>query len=133
MPTGRTLRQYVQIGVLSIIGLPIGAAAQPDIRQDQEQCSRAKTAKECQAALPACGRALAAIEQAPSSPNFDARVGRVLSDLAGCEYEVGNYSEAEGHYRRALAVRQRLSGLCHSSAKSVMYGGCSQARRENLS
>jgi hypothetical protein len=26
-----------------------------------------------------------------------------------------------------------LAGLCHSSAKSVMYGGCSQARRENLS
>jgi hypothetical protein len=28
---------------------------------------------------------------------------------------------------------QVLAGLCHSSAKSVMYGGCSQARRENLS
>jgi short-subunit dehydrogenase len=26
-----------------------------------------------------------------------------------------------------------LAGLCHSSAKSVMYGGCSQARREKLS
>jgi hypothetical protein len=32
-----------------------------------------------------------------------------------------------------MNVTYALTGLCHSSAKSVMYGGCSQARRENLS
>lgn len=120
MPIGRTLKRYVQIGVLSIIGLPMVAAAQPDIKQDQEQCSKAKTAKECQAALPVCGRVLAALEQAPSAPKLDARVGRVLSDIAGCEYEVGNYAEAEGHYRLALALQQRLYGPEHNEVAASL-------------
>jgi trehalose 6-phosphate synthase len=34
---------------------------------------------------------------------------------------------------QGVLVLSHFTGLCHSSAKSVMYGGCSQARRENLS
>jgi len=89
------------------------AQAQPDFNQDAEQCLKAQTPMQCEAALPACERVLGALAQFPSNTKIDAFHRRALSGTAWCEDQLGRYASAEGHLQAALALDQLLHGSEH--------------------
>lgn len=92
--------------------LPL-AQAQSDPKQDHEQCLKAQTPAQCEAALPACQRVLAMQARILSDPKVDAVHHRALSDIARCEYQLGRYALSEGHYREKLALDYQLHGSVH--------------------
>ena len=108
-------RQVAQAVVWMLLGPLSVAQAQPDFKQDIEQCLNAQTPKQCEAALPGCERVLAGLSQFPSDPKIDAIHRRALNDTAWCEKELGRYAPAEGHYRAVLGLNQRLHGPEHPS------------------
>ena len=82
MRTGAILKQFSRAWLLTALGPLSVAQAQPDLKQDIEQCLNAKTPKQCEAALPGCERVLAGLSQFPADPNVDAVHRRALNHTA---------------------------------------------------
>ena len=109
----RTHTLLAMLASVVMLGTSSTTRAEPDLRPDAEQCLKAQTPMQCEAALPACERVLATLAQFPSSPEVDASHGRVLNHTGSCETQLGRHVPAEGHFRAALAMRQKLLGAEH--------------------
>jgi len=102
-----------------VMGLLGSAAAQaqpnplPRFEQEARQCLQAKTLQQCRDAQPACQRTHNVLAVLPSEPKLQLFHARLLNDWAWCENQLGQYAQAEGHYRSALALRRNLLGAEH--------------------
>ena len=98
---------------LLVVMVPSLTIAQSDRKQDMEQCLKAQTPAQCQAALPACERVLTFLAQASVDPNVHDANGRFLNTAAWCEKQLGHYAVAEEHLRSVLTLERSFHGPVH--------------------
>ena len=130
MQLGRVLKQLWLTCLPTLFGHLSLAMAQPDPKQDIEQCGKAQTPAQCEAVLPACERVIAVLMQAPSDAKVDAINRRVWNATAWCENQLGRYALAESHYRATLALDQRLHGSEHPDVASSLSNLASVLERQ---
>jgi len=100
------------------------AQAQPDsmaqLKQDATQCLQAQTPAQCRDALPACERTHQVLAALSADEEAGKLQDRLLNDWAWCEATVGQYAQAERHYRSLLTLRQRRYGPEHVEVASSL-------------
>lgn len=122
----------IQAAVASILILlsPSLAVAKSDLMTDDKQCSAAQSAIACQEAIPACKRLLSESRLFSGDPRIDLLRGRVLSQNAWCEYQLGRYLQAESSYRSALALMRQLHGPEHTAVSASLNNLASVLSRQ---